>query len=260
MVEVSAYVTKLLDSTTTEYLEDVVGLVIKDYQEANDWCEERFESAEAHDVRPHVRRGLIEQDLRSVSKRHGYTAEARTNSNRGAYHTRIIAGGVIITESNVSYPRETIRRAEIPRLLRRSLPTHAHSNRGAYHTRIIAGGVIITESNVSYPRETIRRAEFRDCYVEAYQLMLFDDQSVRPDPNASAYAVLIHGEHPLNPAMAAFIHMVFPVNARYVARLDLIEYLQKVGTTAAAAPKVVSAPVVSAKRGEVRQGGEESTA
>lgn len=100
------------DNVPDGFLLDSGRAIISAYRTAHVRCEELFEASEAHDALPIVRRGLIEQDWRSIARRHaGVRADAVPNVARTSYHTTVTCGAVTLTQSAVPHPQAIVREA-----------------------------------------------------------------------------------------------------------------------------------------------------
>lgn len=168
-------------------------VIFADYRKARQSCEEMFGSPgspESHDALPHIRRGLIEQDLRATADRHdGVSARVALNNGDNCNHTEIVSGRVLMTQSAVKSHTEIVRLAKF----------------------------------------RLGHAEVRLGHAEAYQLALgLDGESVdhdKPQSDAPLYAIIIHGPDPQNPSLPGFVRVVFPLRdcSHYVDRIDLLE-------------------------------------
>jgi hypothetical protein len=100
------------DCICDEFCRELTRIVVRDYQRADAFCEEHFAQQEAHDTRPHIRRALIEQDVRNTARRFPHMAAcAQPNSVNNCYHTEIRAGRVVLTISAVDNPEAIVREA-----------------------------------------------------------------------------------------------------------------------------------------------------
>lgn len=96
-----------------EFTERTVRLLFTDYERASRVAEELSARPEGHDLLPHLRRAFIEQDLRALAQRFaGVTASPELNGSRNSYHTKVVMGSVVLTESCVDSPQSLPRRAE----------------------------------------------------------------------------------------------------------------------------------------------------
>lgn len=93
------------------------------------------------------------------------------------------------------------------------------------HTEVTAGRVVLTESCVRWPTEVVRRAIFRDGLARSNQLVLFPDLWPAPDPDASLFAIVLHGSHPDYPDRVAFLEVAFPdPSGGYLDHFDLLDW------------------------------------
>lgn len=80
--------------------------------------------------------------------------------------------------------------------------------RNSHHTTVLADNIALTSSYVPSPFSLVRHAEFRMGYAKLNQLHLFKKDCV--DPNATLYAILLHGDDGVNKNLPAFAHIQFP--------------------------------------------------
>lgn len=108
--------TLFFESVKDPLLQDCVRVIFADYRRARQSSDEMFgstSSPESHDTLPLIRRGFIEQDLRAVANRHdGVSATAALNNGNNCYHTQIVSGRVLMTESVVDSHVEIVRLAK----------------------------------------------------------------------------------------------------------------------------------------------------
>jgi len=92
------------------FAEDVLRAVLAAYKQSANQCFAEFARPEASNLIPFYRRALLEQDLRNAADRHeGVTAEAVKGESNAWFHTRLVSGQVVLTESAVSDPNEVVR-------------------------------------------------------------------------------------------------------------------------------------------------------
>jgi hypothetical protein len=83
------------------------------YRKADDFCEELLDGPETHDTLPILRRALAEQSLRfEMAKVDGAIATAEPNKVGNSFHTRVMIGRIVLTESAVESPDALVRPAE----------------------------------------------------------------------------------------------------------------------------------------------------
>lgn len=103
------------ESIEDSLLEGCVRVVFTGYRTVRQVCVEMFGSTgspESHDALPHIRRGLIEQDLRATADRHdGVSAGVALNKGDNCNHTEIVSGRVLMTQSAVKSHTEIVRLA-----------------------------------------------------------------------------------------------------------------------------------------------------
>jgi hypothetical protein len=166
-----------LESVPEPFLKDVLTAVFDCYAAANQQCESFFEPPEALNLRPFVRRGLIEQSLREVSK--GYPGVSATSER-----------GLIGENGQTSWWS---------------------------HTLVRCGVVAFTENTVGDPNELVRPSQFRQGYAASNrQLLLFAleealGQTERPPvmEGVKLYGILLHGQSP-DAGLPGFAVVRFP--------------------------------------------------
>lgn len=150
------------ESVPKPFLEDVLTAVFDCYAAANERCESLFEGPEAVNLRPFVRRGLIEQSLREIAGK--YSGIAATSER-----------GIIGEKGQTSW---------------------------WYHTLVRCGPVAFTQNAVGDPNELVRPSLFREGYAASNrQLLLFPMEEAGDDGHRLAtmqgvklYGILLHGQ------------------------------------------------------------------
>lgn len=160
-----------------DFIEESMRLYASDYRTAYDECAAFYPWEEAHDLRPHARRAKIEARLRDLANTYpGLSATVEPNITKTSYHTRIVSGNVILTESHVGQPSEMVRWAEFRNTYARSPQYHffeedAPPPEGGYLYAILLHG----ESKRNPKRPDFMRIAFPDaeCKSYLYQIDLF---------------------------------------------------------------------------------------
>jgi hypothetical protein len=95
------------ESVPNSFQEDILKRVIlKGYNDAADEAETKYESEQAHDVRGHIRRVMIDGLLKNIPSRHiDIKAFVESNNTRSAYHVLLRCGQIALTQSLVISPR-----------------------------------------------------------------------------------------------------------------------------------------------------------
>jgi hypothetical protein len=108
----SPYVQSFLAQVEDAFLRDILDGVIKQYQDVGKTAEQLFVAeTERHDALPILRRGFIEQAVRSIAERHGLDTVTTLNEGRNCYHVEVRTGNVVITQSAVADPKTVVRHA-----------------------------------------------------------------------------------------------------------------------------------------------------
>lgn len=94
-----------------KFLRDSLHCLFGVYATVFDDVKKSFPPWEAHDLRPHYRKAQFDSEWREVAKRHGLAATPEPNWGRNCFHTRVVAGRVILTASAVRTPDEIVRYA-----------------------------------------------------------------------------------------------------------------------------------------------------
>lgn len=96
-----------------------------------------------------------------------------------------------------------------------------NEKRTSYFTSLYSGDVVITANQVQHPKVIVRRALFRKTYAQGTQLHLWD--KVELPEGEYLYAILLHGEDPLNARRPGFAHIAFPNSEcnGYITRINL---------------------------------------
>ncbi len=101
-----------LDSVPEDFLEGTFRSLVDACKQTAAICDRTFVRQVDHDVRGVICRGLFEQNWYGVAtKMTPLVAEMVLNKRRTAYHTRVTAGQVIITASQVAHPKVVVRKA-----------------------------------------------------------------------------------------------------------------------------------------------------
>ncbi|GIK17522.1 MAG: hypothetical protein BroJett003_24860 [Planctomycetota bacterium] len=100
------------EQVSESFLEDVVRCFVTTWRDADQKAREWFPEPERHDLQPHLRRAMLECELRGVATRHGLSASSTKNSKGTASFTQVVSGRVIITASAVPEPNDIVRHAE----------------------------------------------------------------------------------------------------------------------------------------------------
>jgi hypothetical protein len=111
------------DSVPGTFLTETVRCLLRSYRFAQDACTQ-YDSPEAHDVFSHVRRAHFQGDWRRTAQPFDRLhAAAVRNKSKNAYHTRVTAGRVILTESAVCSPGDVPRSAHFRKTYARRAQT-----------------------------------------------------------------------------------------------------------------------------------------
>lgn len=97
-----------------EVVTEIVAIVMSNYASAAAFGEERWGSWEAKDAIPHVRRADIETALSMLPvkfKPLNVRVEKKPNANGTAWHTEVICGSVVLTQSKTEGPDVAVREA-----------------------------------------------------------------------------------------------------------------------------------------------------
>ncbi|MGD0655851.1 MAG: hypothetical protein ABSA16_16060 [Thermoguttaceae bacterium] len=109
---VSERVERFWSAVPRPFLERVLRSIFANYLLADDQCQE-FDLPERTNVRPFLRRGLIEKSIRDIARTfpEQIKAESIRSENKGFwYHTKVICSGdVALTQSTVPHPDEIVR-------------------------------------------------------------------------------------------------------------------------------------------------------
>lgn len=93
--------------------EDTLRVLFNGYPHAAKSVSQQYLEPEAHDLRAVMRRGVIEQDWRSIAGRvPGVVATAEPTDGGRSYYTRVRAKRIVLTQSSVASPGAIPRRAE----------------------------------------------------------------------------------------------------------------------------------------------------
>jgi hypothetical protein len=102
----------LFANVTRDFLCDILRCIGHAWQIADQRTREEFEEPERHDLFPHQRRAIVEQQLRGVAKRHGFNGSPQKNIRKTSNFSRITCNRVVITASAVQQPSDIVRYAE----------------------------------------------------------------------------------------------------------------------------------------------------
>lgn len=105
----------LTQSLPDGFLVDSVKLLARSYELAHEQCL-AFDAPEVRDSFMQIRRAIFQGQWRALAKKYpSLSATATPNKKRTAYHTRVEASGVVLTESAVNnrfkLPRQAVFRA-----------------------------------------------------------------------------------------------------------------------------------------------------
>lgn len=104
--------TRFRDAFTHEHLEMLARCVWAAYQEADSICRAHLLDAQAHDVRGHWRRAVIERNWKNYARRiPGATVRQESNSIGSSKHVVIERNGVTLTQSLAASPEDIIQGA-----------------------------------------------------------------------------------------------------------------------------------------------------
>jgi hypothetical protein len=93
------------------FMDATASAVLWCYRRSFAWCNKQLAEEEARDLRPYLRRCMIDDRLRKLAKEYGLQATAEWNKAKNVHHTKIIGGRVVLTISAVDDPRRLPRRA-----------------------------------------------------------------------------------------------------------------------------------------------------
>lgn len=184
MDQPSDYIRVVERAVPPGYLRDTTAIVVKAYQAASESARERFCPEVAHDLVPHLRRALIEEDWLALASRYpGVVAAAAPNRVGSSFHTLVRCGPVVITASKVDSPED--------------LPRHALF-RKTYARR---PQLVLDLPGIAAPPE-----------------------AAAPEDADGLYALLTHGPDERDAGRPAFVRLGIPTPtcSGYVAVIDLL--------------------------------------
>jgi hypothetical protein len=94
------------------FLEALAAVLLSSYRRSFRWCGKQFPEEEARDLRPYVRRCMIDARMRQLAQEHSIRGTAEWNIAKNVHHTKIVAGRIVMTASAVDDPRRLPRQAD----------------------------------------------------------------------------------------------------------------------------------------------------
>lgn len=102
---------ELVNALGEGFLEDLIRLMFSAYRSADEYCVQNFPRDQAADLRPMVRRAMIERDVKPLAESHDLKANVVRTVKGKAFHTEIRRKNVVLTISAVDTPQSMFRDA-----------------------------------------------------------------------------------------------------------------------------------------------------
>lgn len=102
---------ELTDALGEGFLEDLIRLLFSAYRGAFHECSKNFPAQQAHDLRPILRRSMIERDLKPLAESHGLVVSVVQTTKGKSFHTEVKGKNVVLTVSAVDTPQSMFRDA-----------------------------------------------------------------------------------------------------------------------------------------------------
>lgn len=110
MNESGIRVNRFWENVPKSFVHDLLHALFACYAVADEDCGKRFGEEEKRNVKPFYRRGLVEAEMRSIASRFdGVSAEPVLDEGGFWWHSRLIFGRIILTQSAAGRPDQELR-------------------------------------------------------------------------------------------------------------------------------------------------------